>query len=95
VDTLAKARLPLEVMTTSGYVTACAQILEELRADQLRHRHQPALDAAAALATSRAVGDRWVWDRRNGDTSPIEAVTLAVAAARRPAPVLSVQVAAG
>ncbi|MFD7157950.1 terminase large subunit domain-containing protein [Kribbella sp. NPDC059898] len=46
----------------------------------LRHRDQPALNLAAATASTRPVGDSWVWDRRGSptDASPLVAVTGAL-----------------
>ncbi|MFF1820385.1 terminase large subunit domain-containing protein [Kribbella sp. NPDC058245] len=46
----------------------------------LRHRDQPALNLAAATASTRPVGDAWVWDRRGSptDVSPLVAVTAAL-----------------
>jgi len=46
----------------------------------LRHRDQPALNLAAATASTRPVGDSWVWDRRGSptDVSPLVAVTAAL-----------------
>lgn len=86
IDALAAARLPVEPVTTTAYVTACAAFLDDVTTGRLAHRGQPALDDAAAAATSRNVGDRWVWDRRAVDgTELVEACTLAAAGARRPA----------
>jgi len=47
---------------------------------QLRHRDQPALNLAAATASTRPVGDAWLWDRRRSpaDVSPLIAVTGAL-----------------
>ena len=95
VDRLRRARLPLEVLTTSEYVTACAQLLDDLRRPTLLpddrvspglvHRAQPLLDAAAAVATSRPVGDRWVWSRRGRpEVAPLVAATVAAHGARNP-----------
>lgn len=49
-------------------------------AAELRHRPQPALDAAAACAQIRALGDgAWGWDRKGSpdDISPLVACTMA------------------
>lgn len=47
---------------------------------QLRHRDQPLLNLAAATATTRPVGDAWLWDRRRSatDVAPLIAVTGAL-----------------
>lgn len=91
VDALVRARLPVELVTTSTYVTACDGMIRDLPA----HRGQPVLDASAHTATARAVGDRWVWERKRGDTSPIEAATLAVYGHRRPRSTVAATVAPG
>lgn len=46
----------------------------------VRHRGQPALDAAIAAAATRPMGDAWTWDRRKPsvDITPLVAVTLAL-----------------
>lgn len=46
----------------------------------LRHRSQPLLNLAAATATTRPVGDAWLWDRKRSatDASPLIAVTGAL-----------------
>lgn len=47
---------------------------------QLRHRDQPVLNLAAATASTRPVGDSWLWDRRRSptDIAPLIAVTGAL-----------------
>jgi hypothetical protein len=47
---------------------------------ELRHRDQPLLNLAAATASTRPVGDAWLWDRRRSatDVSPLIAVTGAL-----------------
>lgn len=51
----------------------------------LAHIGQPLLDAAAANAVSRPVGDAWAWDRRKSsvDVAPLVAVTGALWCATR------------
>lgn len=46
----------------------------------LRHRNQPVLNVPAATASTRPVGDAWLWDRRRSpaDVSPLIAVTGAL-----------------
>lgn len=85
VDALRGARLPVDPLTTGEYVTACAALVDDVVEGRVVHRGQPALDAAVARATSRNVGDRWVWDRRAGaGVELVEAVTVALVGARRP-----------
>ena len=53
---------------------------------KLRHRGQPALDAAATGAQDRRAGDAFMWDRSKsvGDVAPIVAATAAVWLACQP-----------
>jgi hypothetical protein len=96
VDAIRRARLPIQQLTTAEYVAACSQVLDDLRAGVLRHRGQPLLDAAAAGVTARALGDRWVWDRRTElDVHALVAVTVACHGARRPRASIGGAVAAG
>jgi hypothetical protein len=46
----------------------------------LRHRSQPLLNLAASTASTRPMGDAWVWDRKRSptDCSPLIAVTGAL-----------------
>lgn len=55
---------------------------------KLRHRGQPALDAAATGAQDRRAGDAFMWDRSKsvGDVAPIVAATAAVWLASQPKP---------
>lgn len=66
-------------LTAVEYMTACAGFLADVDAGQLRHRGTAALDAAAAAAARREVGDRWVWSRRSsaGSIAPLVAATVA------------------
>lgn len=96
VDAIRRARLPIQQLTTAEYVAACSQVLDDLRAGVLRHRGQPLLDAAAAGVTARALGDRWVWDRRTElDVHALVAVTVACHGARRPRASIGGAVASG
>jgi hypothetical protein len=86
IDRLKDARLPVDPLTTGAYVTACAALVDDVVEGRIRHRGQPALDEAIGDARSRNVGDRFVWDRRAGtDSELVDAVTCALAGARRPA----------
>jgi hypothetical protein len=63
------------------YAAACAGLLEALTADPpaIRIRPHPALDAAAASAARRALGDAWAWARRQSTVS-ISTLTAATVA---------------
>ena len=55
----------------------------------IAHRGDPVLDAAAAGAGRRPVGDGWVWSRRTStaEVSPLTAASLALwAHQHRPGP---------
>lgn len=75
-------RAGLEYMSTGTdeYTAACAGFLAELVAGTLKYRPHPALDAAAAAAAKRLVGDRWVWGRRasSATIAPLVAATIAL-----------------
>jgi hypothetical protein len=62
---------------TGGFIAACG--VAEGDEATLRHRPHPALDAAVAGASTKALGDGVKWDRRSPSTdiSPLRAVTLA------------------
>jgi phage terminase large subunit-like protein len=61
------------------YAAACQGFLEGVVSGGIRIRPHPALDAAAAAAGRRALGDRWAWGRRQSSTS-IAALTSATVA---------------
>lgn len=67
-------------ITPQQHAQACGGFLAAVsEGDSLRHRGQPALDAAVAGATRRPYGDAWAWNRRTAtaDICPLVAVTLA------------------
>lgn len=59
---------------------------DAVRDKRLKHRPQPVLDVAAAVAATRPLGDAWVWDRKKSpaDISPLVAVTGALWLLTRP-----------
>jgi hypothetical protein len=68
-DAVARAGLDVHGTTTDEYLTACAAFYEQIVAGSLRIRPHPALDAAAAAAARRSVGERWAWARRTSTQS--------------------------
>lgn len=62
------------------------QFYDMVRHGGLRHRGQPILDLAVAMAATRPVADYWVWDRKKSlvDIAPLVALTAAVWALNRP-----------
>jgi hypothetical protein len=70
----------LGVATGTFYDRVRAAVGEGTGNIQLRHRDQPLLNLAAATASTRPVGDAWLWDRRRSptDVAPLIAVTGAL-----------------
>jgi hypothetical protein len=79
-DILTRAGVAVTGTSTDEYLTACAGFLIGLVSGTVKIRPHPALDAAAAAAVKRPVGDRWVWGRRAASSTiaPLVAATLAV-----------------
>jgi hypothetical protein len=75
-----RAGLEYAATTTDDYVVACGGFLAELAAGTIKVRPHPALDAAAAGAAKKRVGDRWVWGRRASTSTiaPLVAATIAL-----------------
>jgi len=78
------AGVRLTIATTGDVLDACAGLYDRTQDGTLSHPHHPDLDAAVAGAQKRSVGDRWAWGRKQSaaDVSMLEAVTLALWAAR-------------
>lgn len=78
----------VRTVTPRELTTACAQLLDAITDRTIRHRGQDRLDAAAAAAARRTVGDGWVWSRRatSVDVSPLLAGSLALFAYRHRQP---------
>jgi hypothetical protein len=80
----AAERSGLEVGGLGGreYSAACLAALDGLCSDPttIRYRSHPALDAAAASAARRALGDSWAWGRRQsgGSIAALTAATVAL-----------------
>jgi hypothetical protein len=81
-DVLTRNGLALEGLKAQEYAAACAGLLEALCAPEplVRYRTHPALDAAAAAAVRRQLGDAWAWGRRqsSGSLAALTAATVAV-----------------
>lgn len=79
----------LHVLGGRDMTAACQLMLDGLLDASICHRAEPLMDAAAAGATKRPVGDGWVWGRRTSatDVAPLTAATCAAwGHARRPGP---------
>jgi hypothetical protein len=68
---------------TGEYLDACAQIFDLVQNKAVEHGNYDDLNAAVAAAGKRSIGERWAWSRKSGDTSMLEAVTLALWGASR------------
>jgi phage terminase large subunit-like protein len=81
-DAAGRAELELIGLKAREYAAACAGLLEAFTADPptARYRPHPALDAAAADAGRRALGDAWAWGRRQsaGSIAALTASTVAI-----------------
>lgn len=83
---------PVDIMqpTPKEFGAACASSLDRVKAGTVAHRGEQALDAAAAGAGRRTIGDGgWAWARRTStvDVCPLVAYSLALwADQRRPVP---------
>ncbi|MEV0085250.1 hypothetical protein [Saccharopolyspora sp. NPDC050642] len=69
----------LAVLSLPEMAAACGQLLDAIAQGTFRHLDDPDLNAAAAGAATRPVGDVEVWGRRNAtaEISPLTAVTVA------------------
>jgi hypothetical protein len=80
-DVLQRRGLDLVGLKAREYAAACAGLLDALVADPpaVQIRPNPDLDAAAAAAARRTLGDAWAWGRRQSTTS-ISTLTAATVA---------------
>jgi hypothetical protein len=79
-DAAALAGLDVRATTTDEYCAACAALHAAVIESRIAIRPHPALDAAAAAAAKRTVGERWAWGRRASTQSiaALVAATLSV-----------------
>lgn len=87
ISDLETAGLDVVPVNAQVMVEACGQFYDAVIGGTVRIRQHIKLDEAAAGAAKRRVGDAWAWARKSADAdiSPLVALTLAVAGARRPA----------
>ena len=66
-------------MTAGDYKAACGGFFTDVIEGRLRRPASEVLDAAAAVAAERPLGDAWAWDGRHTDEpiSPLVAATIA------------------
>ena len=88
VDDAAQLGVPVTQTSTREYTAACAGLLDKIIDRAIAHRGEAPLEAAAAGAGRRTIGDAWGWGRRSSttDVAPLVAGSLAVwgHARRRP-----------
>lgn len=79
IPDLEEAGVTVRVASTQDVLDACAGIFKLVQDGRLAHGSFAELDAAAAGAVRRDVGDRWAWGRKTStaDISPLEGATLA------------------
>jgi len=88
IDDFAARGVEVVLTTPRDMAQACGAIADAVSEGLFRHRDQPVLNAAVAIAAIRPLSDSWAWSRKSpGDISPLVALTLAVSAARKPAEV--------
>jgi hypothetical protein len=68
------------LVTAREMAQACGVLHDDAINDRLRHTGQEVLSNALRIATTRPLGDAWVWHRRDSadDISALVASTLAV-----------------
>ena len=83
---LEAAGVRVAVKSTNEVLDAHANLFQLVQEQKVSHADYPELQTAVAGATTRPVGDRWMWARRHStaDISPLEAATLAVGHLYRP-----------
>lgn len=64
VDAVTLAGVEVMQTTERQYTAACASMLDRINGGSVLHRGEPVLDAAAAGATRRPIGEGWGWSRR-------------------------------
>lgn len=92
VPELERAGIPLRLLSAGDSVKAAGAIYSDVVEGRVRHRDDPALNAAVAGAVRRSAGDAFRWNRKDSsvDISPLVAVTLARFAQGTTAPAYSV-----
>lgn len=88
IGDMQQAGVPVTAVAGRELAYACGGFFDRVVESRVRVRRDAALDAAAAGAAKRQVGDAWAWARKHSsiDVSPLVASSLAVwAAAKGPA----------
>ena len=75
------ASLDVVAASSRDLTNACGRFFDLVASGELRHRDESSLNAAAAAARRRNVGDAWAYTRRrdsDADLTPLYAATLAL-----------------
>lgn len=87
IDDLRAADVHLVLMGLDDLVQASADIRDAVETRQLRHSNYPELNAAVDAATWRQIGEgARAFGRKSGDIAMLEAASLALHLANKPAP---------
>jgi hypothetical protein len=80
IPALTKAGVEPVIYGTTEYARACAEFMDKVDEDGLRHAAQMELNVAVSVARKQKVGESFTWKRRDtsADISPLVAATLAV-----------------
>ena len=83
---LVEAGIPVIEWAGGELGRGTGQFYDTVRGGRIRHRGQPILDVAVAMAATRPIADYWVWDRKKSlvDVAPLIALTAAAWALNRP-----------
>ena len=77
IPEMEKAGVPFVPISAGDYVKACGAFYDDAVDKNLRHLNDPMLTGALAVATKRELAGAWAWSRKEGDITPLVAVTLA------------------
>lgn len=85
VADLADAGVRVEELNAAEHAESCSSFVDLVDERGFRHRGEYDVQQALRGAKTRPLGDRWAWSRKASsvDISPLVAVTLALARARR------------
>ncbi len=76
-DALGNPTYRLTDMRSGDAITAPQSLVSALEQDAVMHAPDAQFDGQVGTAGRRVSGDAWLWNRKNGDTSLVEAATMA------------------
>jgi hypothetical protein len=77
IPDLERLGVPFVPISAGDYVRACGAFYDDVIAGNLRHLDDPDLNAALSVATKRELAGAWAWSKKEGDITPLVALTLA------------------